>query len=234
MKAANFRDGTSFDALLAAIGPRLTLLRHDTCGSTNLAPALAFAAMEAERGVRATYFVWMSLAGFGEPRLEDDIRALRDLGHGIGLHYDVLHRMLRDGTRPAVELRRALDWLRRTGDVTMAAAHGHESNYRHAMREYEVFDDFDASFNEGGGAATWAFERASAQELGVIEPYLHGEHNVSLSDSRGIWTGWRDRACRPFERLPDAENLGRGVLEDLRETDRVHLLLHPCHWRVTA
>lgn len=230
---ATFRDGTDYDALIERTLKVPSILRHDTCGNDCLDHAVEFARMEHERGLRATYFIWQSLVGFGKPRMADQIREIRALGHGIGLHYDALHRLLRDGTQPRVSIAKALDWLRTTGDVTLAAAHGQESSYVNHMREYEVWREFSPVANEGGGASTWEFERLSGDEFGVIEVYLTGDYNVSLSDSRGIWSGWRDLALRPFERIDPAHDRKLAILDTLGDGDRLHLLTHPVWWELS-
>lgn len=226
-----FRDGTDAARILESAGDKVALLRHDTCGAFNLDPALAFAEWESARGVRSVYFIWHELPGFGGERFNADVRELRARGHGIGLHYSALAAWMREGTAPADTIRRALDVLRKSGDVTMAAAHGSPLTYQQSAYEYEVWTHYDPTKNVGGNAAKWRVPRVDAASLALIEVYLDAEYNVSLSDSRGIWTGWRDRALKPFERLPDAENRGLGVLESLKEGDRIMCLLHPTYYR---
>jgi hypothetical protein len=228
---ATFRDGTDFDDVRARIGDRLILSRHDTCGALDLAPALRFAAMEQERGIRATYFVHDELRDFGSRQFQRDVERLRDLGHGIGLHYTAIPRFLRDGTPPQVTLERGLSVLRASGEVTLIAGHGDPSAYTVEHRPYECFSSFDPSRNEGT-AQRWPMPLADVSELGVAEVYLHGAHTAYLSDSRGIWNGWcGDPRPRPFERL-DGANRGLGVVDDAGTDATFQWLAHPCYWQI--
>ena len=68
---------------------RCFILRHDVDYSTSAAMTLA--AQEAERGVRATYFLLPSGVYYNllDPAHADIPRRLVGLGHEVGLHYDV-------------------------------------------------------------------------------------------------------------------------------------------------
>ena len=64
-------------------------LRHDVDISLN--KALQMAEIEAQRQFHATYFILMSSPFYNalEPHNLEKIRMIRDLGMGIGLHYDL-------------------------------------------------------------------------------------------------------------------------------------------------
>lgn len=230
---ATFRDGTDFDEIHERIGKRLLLLRHDTCGTRDLAPALRFAEMEHERGIRATYFIFDDLPYFGSRQCMRDVEQLSALGHGIGLHYNAIPKFLRDGTPPHVTIERSLALLRTVAEVTLAAGHGDAAAYTIAHRPYECFSCFDPARNEGS-TYRWPMPMADAAELGVAEVYIHGANTAYLSDSRGIWTGWRgDPRPRPFERVEGAANLGLSVLEKAGADETFQWLAHCCYWNVT-
>jgi hypothetical protein len=71
----------------SATGPHV-LWRHDVDYSMHRAVVLA--RLEAERGVRATYFVTLhsDLYNMLEPAVHDRVREIAALGHWIGLHFD--------------------------------------------------------------------------------------------------------------------------------------------------
>jgi hypothetical protein len=65
------------------------ILRHDVDYSP--AAALRLAALEAARGVKASYFLLLNTFYYNllSPEHADVARRLRELGHEVGLHYDV-------------------------------------------------------------------------------------------------------------------------------------------------
>lgn len=89
-------------------GDRLCLLRHDV--DVDPAAALELAEIEAGRGVQATYFVMLrsplyNALGRANQTL---LREIAQLGHWIGLHFDVAFT---PDNRPAI------DWLETEADV---------------------------------------------------------------------------------------------------------------------
>jgi hypothetical protein len=73
----------------AAPGDRLVILRHDVDYSPD--SALRMARGEAERGVRSTYFLLLSGTYYNllTPDHAGVAKTICDLGHEVGLHYDV-------------------------------------------------------------------------------------------------------------------------------------------------
>jgi hypothetical protein len=70
-----------------AFQPESLLLRHDIDISPTL--ALPMAQIEAALGVRSTYFVALHLAyNLHQPKNAKAIRAIAEMGHEIGFHYD--------------------------------------------------------------------------------------------------------------------------------------------------
>jgi hypothetical protein len=84
LKASNYR----FARYHEAIAERHVLWRHDVDFSIHRAARLA--AIEAEEGVVATYFVNPRSAFYNllEPEIANVVARIRDLGHEIGLHFD--------------------------------------------------------------------------------------------------------------------------------------------------
>ena len=76
--------------------PRCVILRHDI--DTDLAKAVRFAELEADAGVRSTYFVLLR-TNFYNPASSgslDQLHRIHVLGHEIGLHFD--EKAYPDGT----------------------------------------------------------------------------------------------------------------------------------------
>lgn len=68
--------------------PRCVILRHDI--DTDLAQAVRFAELEADAGVRSTYFVLLR-TNFYNPASSgslEQLHRIQSLGHEIGLHFD--------------------------------------------------------------------------------------------------------------------------------------------------
>lgn len=109
-----------FDALGAGPAPPspTCLLRHDV--DRLPARAVALARVEHGLGVRATYFVRMRNAR--GPRAA--VRALRELGHEIGYHYEDFAATGGDPTRAWASFQRNLAALRDDGPVDWIAMHG--------------------------------------------------------------------------------------------------------------
>lgn len=235
MTTARARDGTDIAEILAKIGTTPCTFRRDCCGHADFEHQIRFAEVEAAIGVHAIYFPLHDMPYFRSPKFQDQLQRLRDLGHSIGCHYSTLGAWLRERIAPADTLARALDVLREGGDVTLAAAHGSEITYQQQAYEYEVFDHFDPARNVGGRVASWGVPRVNAASLGLAEVYIDGEHTRYLSDSAGIWRGWRgDHRPREFERLPRNINVGLAALDDLGPQDRVQWLAHPVWWQINA
>jgi hypothetical protein len=72
-----------------AAGRRVCLLRHDV--DLSLGPAVRMGELEADAGVRATYYVLARspLYDLGTRESRAALRRLEALGHEVGLHYDV-------------------------------------------------------------------------------------------------------------------------------------------------
>jgi hypothetical protein len=86
--AAGYRVACFRDFAPPGDGPPVLLLRHDLDHS--LRAALVLARIEAELGVRATYFVQVACPFYNllAPEGRAFVRELADLGHEVGLHYD--------------------------------------------------------------------------------------------------------------------------------------------------
>jgi len=86
------------------------ILRHDVDYSTQA--ALILAEQESDRGIHATYFLLPNGVYYNllDPARADVPRRLNDLGHEVGLHYDVnlLHRFARERSAEIMRLQVSL------------------------------------------------------------------------------------------------------------------------------
>ncbi|MDD5616182.1 MAG: hypothetical protein PHH85_08270 [Candidatus Methanoperedens sp.] len=115
------------------------ILRHDVDRRPEM--ALEMAGMEKDMGIRATYYFRM-VPGVFEPGI---IKMIRDMGHEIGYHYEVLDKVKGDKENAIVLFEKELKMFREVADVKTACMHGNPiaswSN-RDMWQEYD-FKDFD-------------------------------------------------------------------------------------------
>jgi hypothetical protein len=89
--------------------PQTVLWRHDLDFSVHRAVALA--RIEADAGVRATYFLNLHSAYYNalESEVADRVREIIELGHELGLHFDPTFETSRDPLRALSSERRLLE-----------------------------------------------------------------------------------------------------------------------------
>ena len=70
---------------------RCVILRHDI--DTSLEKAVELAKLEAQQGVRSTYFVLLSSGFYNvmSKGTREKIKEIQNMGHDIGLHFDELN-----------------------------------------------------------------------------------------------------------------------------------------------
>lgn len=155
---------------------RFILWRHDLDFSLNRAAALA--RIEAEEGVRTTYFINLR-SNFYNP-LEPDqlamIRRIIDLGHQIGLHFDASAAGIGSAHELDVWVAREARWLSEAFGVAPKAFSFHNPTAAHLVHEEESY-----------GGLVNCYSRRFKSEV----PYC--------SDSNGYWR---------FRRLYDVLSTG--------------------------
>lgn len=131
----------------------LLLIRHDV--DCDLDAALEMAALEAEMGVQATYFLlppgdngvyanYYGRIAFGRVwhtrRLLVAARKLIELGHEVGIHNDFLQLSYLTGRPVGILLAAELAWFREKGiRIDGTAAHGSDFSKRIDCVNYEIF-----------------------------------------------------------------------------------------------
>jgi hypothetical protein len=208
-------------------------LRHDV--EERLESALEMAALEAERGLRATYFILHTApyyAAVGWRRAErresllPGLRRLQDMGHEIGLHNDLVTLQCVLGIEPRRYLAEELAWLRGNGiDVRGASSHGSYWTHRFRYHNNYFFEDFEDEVHEGfennevvhAGARPCNLSKGRLADFGLeYEAYHLGEDRY-FSDARFDAAGKRWHT----EQI-DLDGIERG--------ERVIVLTHPDYW----
>jgi hypothetical protein len=157
-----FQETTVFEQ--TASGERSILWRHDVDISPQRARSLA--RIEAEEGVRSTYFVLLHAPMYNalEPAIVAIFEEIAALGHDIGLHFDPLAYPGRTELEPLLQLERTV--LETTLRVPVRAFSWHEPS-----------------------VGNWIESMDSSSIGGMVNAYGGGlrERFSYLSDSHGIW-----------------------------------------------
>ena len=196
---------------------RYFIMRHDVDG--NVGNALEMAKIDARCGIRATYYFRMKRRLF-QPHI---VRAIAELGHEIGYHYEVLSDAGGDFTAARKLFASNLSRLRSIAPVKTVCMHG-------------------ASFSKYHNLDFWK-ENALADFDLTAEPYLTIDYSdmYYFSDTGLCWDNRRfnlrdrvvSRAYDPInntpaliQRIHSAENLRGAMLTHTNIwTDRIPVLM---------
>ena len=155
-------------------------LRHDV--DSLLDHALAFARLEHERGLRATYFVLHTAPYWPGDELVPSLRELQALGHEIGFHNDLVTAQRVLGLDARATLEAALTRLREGGiEVVGAAAHGSPWCHRLGFHNNYVFAGWDEPVP--GFPSRDVPEKLDPREFGLEYEAYHVARDDSFSDS---------------------------------------------------
>ena len=210
---------------------RFATVRHDV--DHDLENAVKFAEWEAERGIRATYYVLHGDWYWGGPEASEPsamtLKALdriASLGHEIGLHNNAITLALKTGRDPFEILDRDLTALRRHGfTVTGSVAHGDRLCHQVGYINNEIFSEcirpathqpdriLVAPPPDGTGRPLQLAQRPMA-DFGLDYEANFIGHTRYLSDTGGRWS-------RPFREIDGAFEAEGGFLQ---------LLVHPVWW----
>jgi hypothetical protein len=186
-------------------------LRHDV--DSRLDSALVLARLEADRGLRATYFVLHTAPYWDEPDLLPRLLRLQELGHEVGFHNDLVTLERVHGIDVAEYAPRALERLREAGlEIVGSAAHGSPWCHRLGFHNNYVFAGWDEPVP--GFPDTEVKRKLDPSELGLEYEAYHLGEDAYYSDSRFE----HGRRWHPSQ-LDLAGSSGRTIV-----------LTHPCHW----
>lgn len=188
---------------------RTLLLRHDVDRSPDR--SLKMAQVEAEAGVKGTYYFRTVPASF-EPRI---IRAIADLGHEIGYHYEDLARCKGNMDRAADSFLKGLEQMRRFYPVRTVCMHGSPLSSHNNLRLLERID--------------------LAREGIIGEPYRDlPDAFFYLSDTGGHWSekgsSVRDHSQGASYGIRTSFQLMEAIEED-RLPPQIQQTVHPQRWK---
>jgi hypothetical protein len=208
-------------------------LRHDV--EERFASALEMAALEADRGLRATYFILHTApyyATVGWQRADHDeslvpgLRRLQEMGHEVGWHNDLVTLQCVLGIDPRRYLADELAWLRGEGiDVRGASSHGSYWTHRYRYHNNYFFEDFADEVHENFAnndvidvdGRRCKLSKGRLAEFGLeYEAYHLGEDRY-FSDAR-------------FDPAGNRWHTDEIDLDSLEPGERVIVLTHPDYW----
>ena len=130
----------TFDELagLRSADARACLIRHDC--DNDLVAAAALARIEAEAGVRSTYFIMTRSALYNvmAPPIQTLVREIVSLGHRLGLHFDELPYKEAPATSIAAQVDRERAWLTQEFGQTIDIVSFHQPSARVLANEVRL------------------------------------------------------------------------------------------------
>jgi hypothetical protein len=195
--------------------PTVLGLRHDV--DNFIAPAVAMAEWEAERGYRSTYFI-LPTAGYWQEKetLQAALEVISECGHEIGYHLNAITTAIETGRDPVEIVEETVAELRGYGHtVTGVVAHGDNACYKHNFINDEIFIEsprpkYGAPDRLVGGVRLAPVSRAY---FGFAYDPNWLKRAEYLSDSSGVWS-------RPFDE----------VAAGFPYQGQLHMLVHPDWW----
>lgn len=205
---------TMLDVRMGVDEPTVIALRHDVDDNHgSLDTALAFAEWEADRGIRASYYLlhdshYWSRAGVAATQLEH-------MGHEVGLHLNAIAEGIRQDRDPLVILSDALAYLRAHVTVVGTVAHGDPLCHVHRFVNDELWIEC-ARAAYGPPTRSVAHRNitpVSLSDYGLAYDANRLARGDYLSDSGGSWS---QSFSAVATRFPSGGQL--------------HMLVHPDWW----
>ncbi|WP_319507156.1 hypothetical protein [uncultured Methanolobus sp.] len=192
------------------------ILRHDVDRAVER--NLAMARLEAEFGIRSTYYFRHVRDVF----IPAAIREVAELGHEVGFHYEVMDKAKGDVGLALEIFKEELEDLRQYADVTTACMHG---NPLASWSNRDMWQDHDF------------------RDFGIIgEPYFSIDYSkvLYLTDTGRTWADRNIRVKDVLEAPDDGLNARYGktikstndVIDLIKkeEVDQLCVLAHPNRW----
>ncbi|MDY0385773.1 MAG: hypothetical protein RBT65_01305 [Methanolobus sp.] len=195
---------------------RCIILRHDVDRAVDR--NLAMARLEAEFGIRSTYYFRHVKDVF----IPAAIQEVAELGHEVGFHYEVMDKAKGDVQKALEIFKTELHELRQYADVTTACMHG---NPLASWSNRDMWKDNDF------------------RDFGLIgEPYFSIDYSkvLYLTDTGRTWADRNIRVKDVLETPDDCLNVtyckGIRTTDDVidlvkaEEVDQICILAHPNRW----
>ncbi|MFW6194545.1 MAG: hypothetical protein ACOC5L_03390 [Halobacteriota archaeon] len=217
---------------------KLIILRHDVDDGVDIPYTLKMARKEAELGIHSTYYFRVNDEVF-KPEV---IREVKELGHEIGYHYDVLGKANGD-YECAIELfKEELAKLRSIYDVKTISMHGGPfSSNLNAASFKGLLEVVKNVFSRNRTFVNWdsrdLWRKYDFEDYGIMgEVYLSIDYSrvLYLSDTNRSWSDTKRRLMDFVEGSDRVKLNGTNELMELIERgefERMLILTHPPVWR---
>ncbi len=195
----------------ADVDKNILIMRHDVDRSP--AKALRMAKLEYSLGIKTTYYFRKS--GFAR---QDIIKAIAELGHEIGYHYETLDKARGDHLKAIQTFEKELTELRNIADVSTICMHGNPLT-RWLNRDLWKYYDY--------------------HELGIIgEAFLSMKDLLYFSDTGRTWRV----SFKVKDKLPPDPVTRANELDDISTTNdlirfienkgcpEIYICIHPERW----
>lgn len=187
-------------------------IRHDV--DDDLQAAVDMAEMEAEFGMKATYF-FLDTAPYWKRDMRKSVARIAKLGHEIGWHNNAISNHLLTGLSLRNCIEGPLSVLSKIAPVVGTASHGDRLCYQHGYLNYYAFGLHRAD-NLQKFPNLEEYSQFSLSEFGLeYEAYFTG-HTHYISESGGQWYG----DC--FATFQDFKEKG----------GKLQILIHPQWWHL--
>jgi len=230
-------------------GNKTLMIRHDVDHYPELAHKMA--CVEASLGIRSTYFILTTDGAskwWNDEKLRKDylnlIAEMQDMGHEIGLHYDLMGDYFSDGIPPDENLENILKEFRNVGlKIVGCASHG-SSRMRKALGlsgsmkypteyvNYRIWEECCGSgplgWEQGkkelcAGGRHLDIPAFSLESYGLRYEAYHVTRHWYFSDSGGkywLQNGDKHSFSHPYE-----------AFSVMKEGEVMQILVHPIWWQ---
>lgn len=185
-------------------------IRHDV--DDNLDASVSMAELEAEHGIRATYFFLNTAPYWTSGQLDTAIKIIASLGHEIGWHNNAITESIQTGKPLTRCISDPLERLRQYATVVGTASHG--DPLCHTLRYLNYY-----AFKECGRHDQFAFtpsNQYTLKQFGMKYEAYHTGFTHYISDSGGKWQ-------------QDNIDVATGFQQSGK---KLQILLHPQWWEV--
>lgn len=239
--------------------PGCYYLRHDGCGNLDFDVALRHAEIEANHGLSATYFLmtpgsypktpknyygwWEDGRIVHDAGLVDRCKRLRDLGHSLGLHNDLVSMSLIHGVPAGELLEREVAFFDEHGvRLQGTAAHGQPLCRELSYNNREMFEGCIRSGWETGRVITYhgnsvQLHQLRMEDFGFSYEAYSLPRDSRISESGARWGGRIAGYQIPRDELNDRFDIEkfRSIIARASASNGVKafaVLTHPSHWDV--
>jgi len=187
-----------------------------------------------EYGIKGTFFILNTANYWTNNSIWNDLRWMQSKGHEIAWHNNILTQY--QNGLPATEKQLIGDYIKTilarfnsNGiHITGSASHGDPLCRKLGFINYEVFTECERT-SEAIDFPSPSFDhpRIKMADFGLEYEAYHVPYDLYLSESGGREWTWRVPGAGPARETPMEHIIG-----NLKNYDRIQILIHPQHWNI--